>query len=451
MTEVKIPSTFAIHRSAPPGDEIESSPIRTDVATPSTPPGKKKISSWTIIGFGFLAMTLIILALTHGTAAGTTLALSFVSIILEALPFVLLGSLLGGLFEVFIPREWIIRLLPERKIYAILVAGALGLLLPVCECALIPFTRRLVRKGVPFSTAVAYLLAGPIVNVLVGSATLMAYGWNWKVLWARMLFGYGVAVGVAFVMDKLFPGHSALSNPTMEGVASCAHGCDHDHDHDHGHDHGHDHDHAHGHAVAHTHDHVHVQAAAHVHAEDGGCCSHSHDDHGHHHAPAAFEPVVPGVAIPGDDVAPRPSRWAQLTEAVNHAGDDFLAVGQFLVLGAFVASICQTMIPRHAFITMASALTDAPPLAIMTMMGLAVVLNLCSGADAFVAASFRSVLPLSAQMGFMVLGPMLDLKLSAMYLSFIKKRAFASLVVLMYSFVFALMVAWHYLAVPTAH
>lgn len=111
-----------------------------------------------------------------------------------------------------------------------------------------------------------------------------------------------------------------------------------------------------------------------------------------------------------------------------------------MIIGALVAAICQTVIPRHAFLTMA----HAPALAIMLMMGLAVVLNLCSGADAFVAASFRSVLPLSAQMGFMVLGPMLDLKLSAMYLSFIRKRAFIALVVLMYSTVFILMILWQY-------
>jgi uncharacterized membrane protein YraQ (UPF0718 family) len=115
-------------------------------------------------------------------------------------------------------------------------------------------------------------------------------------------------------------------------------------------------------------------------------------------------------------------------------------VGQFLVLGAFIASICQTLIPRHAFLTV----SHAPVLAIMIMMGMAVVLNLCSGADAFVAASFRTVLPLSAQMGFMVLGPMLDLKLSAMYLSFIKKRAFIALVVLMYSTVLILMIGYEF-------
>lgn len=343
-------------------------------------------SPWAVAGFAFLAVALVILVVTHGTAAGATLGYSFVSIVLEALPFVMLGSLLGGLFEVFVSREWIVRMLPERKVYAILFAAGLGLLLPVCECAVVPFTRRLVRKGVPFGTAVAYLLAGPIVNLLVGSATLMAYGWNWHVLAARMLFAYAVAVGVALVMDRFYPGQTALSDPTMDAAVARAPTCGCGHDHGHSHDHG----------------------------------------------PA--------------DVAAAPGTWTRLAEAVNHAGDDFLQVGQYLVLGAFVAAICQTLIPRHTFL----AVAHTPPLAIAVMMGLAVVLNLCSGADAFVAASFRTTLPLSAQMGFMVLGPMLDLKLSAMYLSFISKRAFLSLVVLMYGFVFALMLCWHYLGVGGA-
>ncbi|HEY2584465.1 MAG TPA: permease [Tepidisphaeraceae bacterium] len=373
---------------------------------------------------------------TRGTSAGATLGLSFVSIILEALPFVMLGSLLGGLFEVFVSREWVVRLLPERKVYAILVAAGLGLLLPVCECAVIPFTRRLVRKGVPFSTAVAYLLAGPIVNVLVGSATLMAYGWNWHVLAARMGFGYFVAVAVALAMDRWFPGQTALIDPAMNGASSCGH----DHSHHTGccDDHAHDHEPAHAHASCcgeHQHEHQHEHVA-------------THDaDHSHAHAATETREVAHAHAANDHAGSAKPSIRNRLADAINHAGDDFLQVGQFLVLGAFVASVCQTLIPRQTFMTMA----HAPALAIAVMMGLAVVLNLCSGADAFVAASFRSVLPLSAQMGFMVLGPMLDLKLSAMYLSLIRKRAFVALVVLMYSCVFILMLAWHYLFASGAH
>ena len=167
-------------------------------------PVVRKVSIWTIAGVCFLVIAFSVLLSLHGTKAGVSLGTTFVSIILEAMPFVMLGSLLGGLFEVFVSREWVAQLLPKRKFMAIMVAASLGLMLPVCECAVIPFTRRLVRKGVPFSTAVAYLLAGPIVNVLVGSATLMAYAWNWHILAARMAFGYVVAIAVALVMDRMF-------------------------------------------------------------------------------------------------------------------------------------------------------------------------------------------------------------------------------------------------------
>jgi uncharacterized protein len=396
-----------IHSSGPVVPEKGASSLRVLNAPPHVHQGAefryevpqiRKIPIWTLAGLVFLLLAVSLLAAMHGSPPGIALGLSFVSIILEALPFVMLGSLLGGLVEVFVPREFIMRLLPRRKILAILVAASLGLLLPVCECAVIPFTRRLVRKGVPFSTAVAYLLAGPIVNVLVGSATLMAYAWNWHIFAARMIFGYVVAVGVALVIDRWFPGESALLTSEKQTAAdpACACGHDHEHAHDHEHDHGHHHEHAHEH----------------------------HHDHSH-----SREPL-----------------WKRLADAVNHAGDDFLQVGQFLVIGAFIAAICQTVIPRHAFLT----LSHTPAIAILIMMGLAVALNLCSGADAFVASSFRSVLPLSAQMGFMVLGPMLDLKLSAMYLSFIRKRAFIALVVLMYSFVFALMIGWEYFVLKGA-
>jgi uncharacterized membrane protein YraQ (UPF0718 family) len=66
--------------------------------------------------------------------------------------------------------------------------------------------------------------------------------------------------------------------------------------------------------------------------------------------------------------------------------------------------------------------SDSPWIAILIMMFLAIALNLCSEADAFIAAAFRGVMPVSAQMAFMVLGPMLDLKLILMYLTVFRIR-----------------------------
>lgn len=128
-------------------------------------------------------------------------------------------------------------------------------------------------------------------------------------------------------------------------------------------------------------------------------------------------------------------------KALNHGVDDFLDVTQYLVIGAFIAGMLQTLIARQAFLDLAVSTHLASPL----MMVLAFVLNLCSEADAFVAASFRGVLPLSAQMSFMVLGPMLDIKLIVMYLSVFKKRTIVILSISIFVAVLVVMMGLHFL------
>jgi uncharacterized membrane protein YraQ (UPF0718 family) len=88
------------------------------------------------------------------------------------------------------------------------------------------------------------------------------------------------------------------------------------------------------------------------------------------------------------------------------------------VFGAFVAGVLQALVARGGLVGLSGSL----PLSVLAMMTLALLLSLCSEADAFVAASFRTTLPLTAQMAFMVLGPMLDLKLVAMYFRVFKIR-----------------------------
>ena len=94
----------------------------------------------------------------------------------------------------------------------------------------------------------------------------------------------------------------------------------------------------------------------------------------------------------------------------SHLASDFLFLGRYLVIGAAAAGLLQTFVPQ-SFI---GAVADTPVLNIATMMGLAAVLSLCSESDAFVAASFVQFSP-SAQLGFLVLGPMVDVKLLALY------------------------------------
>src|SRR5215471_6263584 len=91
------------------------------------------------------------------------------------MPFVVLGAVLAGILEELVPQKLVARLLPSSRFLSILIGGLLGLLFPMCECGIIPVMRRLIRKGVPLSSCVAYLLAGPIINVVVMLSTLVAF------------------------------------------------------------------------------------------------------------------------------------------------------------------------------------------------------------------------------------------------------------------------------------
>ena len=101
---------------------------------------------------------------------------------------------------------------------------------------------------------------------------------------------------------------------------------------------------------------------------------------------------------------------SRLLRVVVLAGAEFAAMGKFLILGAFAAAAFKTWLPPGLIAATASNL----PLAVAAMMLLAVLLSVCSEADAFVAASFVAF-PAAAQLAFVALGPMVDLKLMAMY------------------------------------
>jgi hypothetical protein len=278
----------------------------------------------------------------------------FLGIVLEALPFMLLGSMVGGLIEVFVSTERLSALVSRGRRRSVFLAAGMGLIFPVCECAIVPVVRRLVRKGAPLSAAVAYLLAGPIVNPIVVASTFVAYGGRWHMPAVRAGLGYLIAVTIGLAVGKVFDERQALIRE-----------------------------------------------------------AHAHDAHAHD-------------ASRGEARAKPQWLGARLLEAVSHAAGDFLDVGRYLVIGAFVAGVLRTFVNQEQLL----AYGQHGLASMLAMMGLAFVLNLCSEADAFVAASFRDVVSLSGQIAFLLLGPMLDVKLVLMYLGLFRKRAIVTLIVL---------------------
>ncbi|MBP1992502.1 permease [Paenibacillus eucommiae] len=118
----------------------------------------------------------------------------FISIILEAFPFILLGVLVSSFMQIFISEKTIQRFIPRNPILGILFACILGIVFPVCECGLILIIRRLIAKGMPLYIGVVFILVGPIVNPIVYAATYMAFRARPELLYARM--GLALFVGV---------------------------------------------------------------------------------------------------------------------------------------------------------------------------------------------------------------------------------------------------------------
>ena len=92
--------------------------------------------------------------------------LIFTSIFYEAMPFIVLGAVIAGLLEEFLPAKLLSRVFPKKAAVGVLAGGLLGLVFPMCECGIVPIMRRLLRQGLPLISCVADLLAGPVINTI---------------------------------------------------------------------------------------------------------------------------------------------------------------------------------------------------------------------------------------------------------------------------------------------
>ena len=130
----------------------------------------------------------------------STFTTIFLGIFIEAAPFLLLGTLASGVVEVFISKEAIQGRIPSNPFLGALTAGMMGFAFPVCECGVVPLTRRLFKKGLPPYIGITFLLASPIINPIVLASTVSAFGWG-PVFWLRVGFSLMIAVGVGLVFS----------------------------------------------------------------------------------------------------------------------------------------------------------------------------------------------------------------------------------------------------------
>jgi uncharacterized membrane protein YraQ (UPF0718 family) len=148
---------------------------------------------------------LIIKMYTNSTSSSeflSTFKTLFISIVLEALPFRMLGVLFSSILQVFVSERTVHRLIPRDPLLAVMFACVLGFVFPIRECGLTPVVRRLMHKGMPLYVAIVFILAGPIINPVVFFSTYMAFRTEPEMAYTRLILAFFITCIIGLIVYK---------------------------------------------------------------------------------------------------------------------------------------------------------------------------------------------------------------------------------------------------------
>nr|WP_207230140.1 permease [Krasilnikovia cinnamomea] len=299
-----------------------------EVGASAGPAGPQRTRGASRVGsLEVLAALLVLLVVFRGPLSGLvsgaraqTWTTVFVSVLVQAAPFLVFGVVLSAVIAVYVPRSFWAKALPRHPALAVPAASLAGIALPGCECGSVPIAGSLIRRGVTPAAALAFLLAAPAINPIVLTATVIAFPGNPEMAVARGAASLVVAVAMGWLWMRL---------GRTEWIRL---------------------------------------------------------------------PHRPDL----DDLSRARAFWAACRHDIMHAGG-------FLVLGAAAAATINVLVP-DAWL---QSLAGNPVVSVLALAVLAVLLSICSEADAFVAASL-SQFSLTSRLVFLVVGPMVDLKLISM-------------------------------------
>lgn len=149
---------------------------------------------------------------------------TFISMILEALPFILIGALVSAIIQMYISEELVKRILPKNKFISMLFAALIGVFIPICECAIVTIAKSLIKKGVPIGVAIVFMLSVPIVNPVVILSTFYAFS-EIKVALIRVLGGIVCAIVIGSLMDILSTKNKNIIKNNNNYDTMCDCGC----------------------------------------------------------------------------------------------------------------------------------------------------------------------------------------------------------------------------------
>lgn len=306
----------------------------------------------------------------------------FLSLMVEAMPFLIFGVLVSGVLLLFVNERQLITLFPKNPLLGALSGSLFGFLFPVCECGNVPVARRLLIQGASPSVAIGFLLAAPTINPVVIWATWTAFPNQPEIVILRVVFSFAIATFVGWVFSWqtdlkpfLQPNITALmpASPVPQSSAS-------------------------------------VPSSNLL-------------------RPGTYFLDQPGNPIPLETasleavlaISPpkRKSIGDRLPLLLDNTVQELREMGGVLVLGSLIATIIQVAVPRNIILSIG----QGPVTSVLAMVSLGGIISICSTVDAFFALSFASTFTSGALLAFLVFGPMFDLKSLGLLLMVFKPRA----------------------------
>ncbi|MBW4514844.1 MAG: permease [Timaviella obliquedivisa GSE-PSE-MK23-08B] len=309
----------------------------------------------------------------------------FFSLLVEAMPFLLLGVLFSSALLLFVDERQLIASVPRNPLLAAFVGSLIGFIFPVCECGNVPVARRLMVQGAPISMSIGFLLAAPTVNPIVFWATWTAFRDQPEIVFMRVGFSLLIATVVGWVFSTqkdlrpLLQPAIARSMPVpryrsrrgkkdKESVSDL------------------------------------LQSGTFILGQSGKL-------------QLDGDPLQ-AAALVANPVLSKPIP-VRLQMMLDNVVLELRELGGILVIGSAIAAIVQVSVPRDVILSLGQDNVTS----ILAMLLLACIISICSTVDAFFALSFASVFTSGSLLAFLIFGPMIDLKNIALLWSVFKGRA----------------------------
>ncbi|MEL6472079.1 MAG: permease [Cyanobacteria bacterium J06623_4] len=305
----------------------------------------------------------------------------FLSLLVEAVPFLLIGVAFSSILLIFVDERQLVGILPKNPLAGALAGSLIGVCFPVCECGNVPVARRLLVQGAPTAVSIGFLLAAPTINPVVFWATWVAFRGQPEIVFLRVGFTLLIATVVGWVFSQQpdigpFLQQSvarsrfrANASSTDDGTPALLQGG------------------------------TFLQGAG----DAGGLLQLD--------TPAA-QRLVANPTL-------EQSSASKIQLVIENMIRELRELGAVLILGSAIAATVQVAAPRELILSLGQGTVSS----ILAMMILAAVVSICSTVDSFFALSFASTFTSGSLLAFLIFGPMIDLKNIGLLLTVFKKRA----------------------------